>query len=171
MFQCLLILTLTAPKVVADPLPSAATACLDSLFPGWKQIEYGSEYYGLTPTKRIRPAVFACYLNSDTIGDFAVGFTAKKKSKIMDFYAALVSVGDGYELHVLSKLTLPKEINGRIDILVEKAGNPIAFFGDKPGTRRLKNDAVCLVPMSGCCATTHYYDEKSKKFKWFTSGD
>jgi len=159
---------IVASKLVAQTLPVSARNILDSKYPDWFVILYGSEYTnGGSPTKNIYPALFKCNLNKDSIPDYAIAFTAKG----MQYYSAFVSNGKEYLFFILEDLSAAKDIDGLVGMTVHKKGEPITDYEVDADQRVFETDAISLVPFSGCCATTHYYDAESKTFKWFTSGD
>src|ERR1700690_3691944 len=135
MIKHLLLLTaLVASNAVAQTLPDLARNILDSKYPNWQVMVSDSVFYTKHEyVKKSHPVLFNCFLNDDTIPDFAIAFVSMNKQ----YYAAFVSMGKTYSFYILEELPEPSDLSRLVNLSVHQAGKPVADFEGDNDTRIL----------------------------------
>ena len=115
----------------SQSLPPSARHALDQRFSHWSfrrtHIPNPCDQYGVDQTSF--PAVQKCNLNGDGIPDYVVAVTRGHDSSSVEYYLALVSKGNDYDLDLLDSVK-HNEGGGEKFLAVVAAGTEVAFFSN-----------------------------------------
>ena len=130
-FKYLQLLSLVSiVSVYSQNLPNAAQLVLDRTFHGW-QLRPNHVPNPCDMPKRLAPSfptLIPCKLNSDSVTDFAVALTVGKDSAQTEYFVALVSRDDSYDLFILASASAYRGL-GQRKMHVIQAGDTISYFG------------------------------------------
>ncbi len=158
------------PELTDRLLKPRAVAILDSMFADWSVLFLDSTTQRGNRVKQVKPAIYQCNLNYDTLPDFVVGFASYIDSIFTDSYVALLSDRDDFRLFVLNQELHASNDDEHLGFYVVPKGTIIPDF-DVGGYRTLAVDAITFSPFSSNGDWTCAYDSSSHTFHEFVSGD
>jgi hypothetical protein len=104
---------------------------------------------------------YKCFLNNDTIGDYAIALTTGKDSSLIEYFVALVSHDEAYSVFILDSNKAQIGACERY-LFITPAGKKMNIFGDYDGELysygemdsnkvyiKFPTDCVLLQPIGG----------------------
>ena len=116
----------------AQELPSKAHEALSARFKHWtfRPAHLPSPCDAPDRQAILLSAVQKCDLNRDRTTDYAVAVTTGKDSEMVEYFLALVSRGDSYDVFIIDSARNYLGAGERL-LRIIRAGDSTAFFGDE----------------------------------------